>query len=794
MLPVVSGTGIGLDNTCKGVSSSQEFFGRSSNPNQITALNELIHYKNALEVDLSLLSGDSPLKQPKEERLQQINDYIVAIIAVQNKPELNSLNGEYPTYPASLTTVMQEEQSNLYSMHLRPTVQDVNLRSINPVFSLNRKNNNSGNPDSVFYTTLQNTYKTLSLAPQDARARLITAVLASTAAQDQDNDFEGMKQVLRQKTKEQLGVDVDFTQTNAGQPVTKEFINNDMGFDDTTTPREYIEALLGYCAPHVFDTVTQSHFYTAKTAEELSVVTQFFLGSTNIYCASRDFSTANFGRVLDESANLSQALVARVMSVQQDGLSIEDALLAFVNEHQAEFQLTKPLALDDMNTIKTTFTERYAEIKDSPHFDEFSVLETNKPGLFVTHQGSICTDFAELAKSPTLGIDSTFFQTIRAVPETKSNPPTDPNFFFAWLQSLLVTIIAFCTWALSSDKQAGVSPPPYEARDYHVINQTGTIPHKNAHIAASVEVNFEALNETQLDDLLKKLPIETQHQMLKTMPALQLRMQLRDVLNHVARGEQAEIELLLQSSPEAAPQLLLTAGAFTDYSGRTFNCTAYEYAYWAKDTHMCRMLEAHMDENTKATMLVKVTAIDTDGLTYEQHGHVVEHSTHFDMTPLKTALQNYVNGFDAWNAGKDYDAMKAAWMQVGLAQRDLPVHVVNEYCRPDRSFHPSPVFNEDKLPRVLTYYNYKSGLDVPLFPLVVSGSSGLGVDFALIRGAGQRRAGRRDSPAVVAFAAALDLAAVSYLDEVRSADLTLSRTNLGLIEPPCVSIVVASNY
>lgn len=733
MLPVVSGTGIGLDNTCKGVSSSQEFFGRSSNPKQITALNELIHYKNALEVDLSLLSGHSPLKQPKEERLQQINNYIVAIRAVQNKPELNSLNGEYPTYPASLTTVMQEEQSNLYSMHLRPTVQDVNLRSINPVFSLNRRNNNSGNPDSVFYTTLQNTYKTLSLAPQDARARLITAVLASTAAQDQDNDFEGMKQVLRQKTKEQLGVDVDFTQTNAGQPVTKAFINNEMGFDDTTTPRDYIVALLGYCAPNLFDTVTESHFYTAKTAEELSVVTQFFLGSTNIYCASRDFSTANFGRVLDASADLSQALVARVMSVQPHGLSIEDVLLAFVNEHQAEFQLTNPLALDDMNTIKTTFTERYAEIKDSPHFDEFSVLETHKPGLFVTHQGSICTDFAELAKSPTLDIDSAYFQTSRD--------------------------------------------------DYHGINQTGTIPHKNAHIAASVDVNFEALNEKQLDDLLKKLPIKTRLQILKTMPALHVRMQLRDALNHVARGEQAELERLLQSSPAAAPQLLLTAGAFTDYSGRTFNCTAYEYAYWAKDTHMCRMLEAHMDENTKADMLVKVIKIDADGLKYEQHGHVVEHSTHFDMTPLKTALQNYVNGFDAWNAANDYDAMKVAWMQVGLAQRDLPVHVVNEYCRPDRSFYPSPAFNEDKLPRVLTYYNYNSGSDVPLFPLVVSGSSGLGVDFALIRGTGQRRAGRREDQRVVAFAARLDLAAVSRLDEVRSADLTLSRTNLGFIEP-----------
>ena len=742
MLPVVSGTGIGLDNTCKSVSALQEFFGKSSNPKQITALNELIHYKQALVFDLSLLSGDSPLKQPKEERLQQINDYIAAIEALKNNRELDSLNGEYPAYPASLQTVMQEEQSNLYSMHLRPTVQDVSLRSINPVFSLNRKNNNSGNPDSVFYTALQNTYETLSLVPQTARDRLITAVLASTA--DQNNNFEGVKQVLRQKINEQLGVDVDFTQTNTGQPVTQAFINENMGFDDTTTtPAEYIEALLGYCAPNVFDTVTESPFYTANTAEKLSIVTQFFLGTANIYCASHKISPANFGRALDDSADLSAYLAARVVTALQQGQSIEDTLLDGVNAHQYTFGLTKPLTLDDMNTIKTTFTERYAEIKDSPHFDEFSVLETNKPGLFVTHQGSICTNFAELSKSPSLGIDSNYFQSIRD--------------------------------------------------DYPAINHTGTIPHKNAQIAASVdvnEVNIGALSDTQLDDLLKNLLIKTRLDILKTMPALQVRMQLRDVLNHVARGEQAELELLLQSSPEAAQQLLLAARAFTDYSGRTFNCTAYEYAYWAKDTHMCRMLEAHMDENTRAAMLVKVIAIDAVGLTYEQHGNVVEHSKHFDMTPLKTALQKYVNGYDAWCAEDNDYAIIAAWMRVGKAQRDLPVHVVNEYCRPDRSFDPLPAFNEDQLPRILTYYNAKR-LNVPLFPLVVSGSSGLGVDFALIRDDGQsrwRRAGRFElgSPSVLCRlgrAAGIDLEAVSRLDEVRTADLALSRTNLGSIEP-----------
>lgn len=46
-------------------------------------------------------------------------------------------------------------------------------------------------------------------------------------------------------------------------------------------------------------------------------------------------------------------------------------------------------------------------------------------------------------------------------------------------------------------------------------------------------------------------------------------------------------------------------------------------------------------------------------------------------------------------------------MKVGLDQRDVPVQVINEYYNKDRSFNVCPEFNEDKLPRVLMYSNFK---------------------------------------------------------------------------------------
>ena len=105
-----------------------------------------------------------------------------------------------------------------------------------------------------------------------------------------------------------------------------------------------------------------------------------------------------------------------------------------------------------------------------------------------------------------------------------------------------------------------------------------------------------------------------------------------------------------------------------------------------------------------------------------------------------------------------------------MAQRDVPVHVINEYCHPERSFDPCPEFNERTLPRAATYYSFITHRDEQLFPLVVSDSEGLGVDFSLFRGTLLLRGW--PAPTRGAFR---DLAAISRLDEVRTAELKQSR-------------------
>jgi hypothetical protein len=182
---------------------------------------------------------------------------------------------------------------------------------------------------------------------------------------------------------------------------------------------------------------------------------------------------------------------------------------------------------------------------------------------------------------------------------------------------------------------------------------------------------------------------------------------LNKFLQCVAFGKQDKAEELFSDiysgHPSKIQEALQYQGKFTDYSGRTFNCSAYEYAYWAKDTHMRRMLEAHMDEETKALTLARIDAIEAEGLAYQQNGSV-HRSSHFDLTPLKEAYQRYLHGFFAWFRARNYAAFYAAWLAIGMAQRDVPAHVAQEYCRPDRSFSPAPEFNEESLPRVLTFY------------------------------------------------------------------------------------------
>ena len=716
LMPVVGGVGIGTDNTCASVRGMQEFFGLSREAHQMAVLENLKHYLGALEFDLSLLDESSELYQAKSSRLEQIGRYIhILEETAKNKEVFEGLTKAFPYYPEPLQKLMKGEDSNLYSMVLRPKHKDDYLHFVNTVFRVKR----DGAPEEqVLYQTLTQAY--LGANPLDTKAMLIESIANTEAGKTQS--FEDLQQVLQKEVLHRFKKHVDFTQDAKGKAITKAYVDGIIVADNTTTARDYLNALINLAAPDLFNDVIESPFYSRKDGEALSIITQFFLGSVNIYCKTNNISAENFGQILDNDKARSEVVANIVMSMT-DGSSIEDALLQFINDNQDAFGLTRQLTESDFKIIKDAFNTNYKAIKDSDHFDEFALLDSTKSCPFFHHQGSICINLCDFVKVAFPKLEPEFVQT---------------------------------------------------ARD-DFKEQQGNIKHTNPHIHASIDITVEALlekikDEEQLDAVLKKLPPEAKADILAS-PEIKKRQTFK-FLTFVAQGKQDEAEQLLKDMPDAVQELLLAQSPFTDYQDRTFECSAYEYAYWAKDTHMRKMLEQYMDDETKSSIFERVETIEQHGLTYQQNGET-KTSNQFDLNPLIKALQAYVNGFDDWHRTKDYDAMVRAWLAVGMAQRDVPVHVINEYCHPKRSFDSCPEFNEEQLPRVTTFDHFNTHREEQLFPLVVSDSEGLGVDFSLARSMWDRSGGGGGCGNV--RIAMRDLAAVRRLDEVRTADIKQSR-------------------
>ena len=798
LVPFVGGQDISTDNTCRSTAEVDAFFGGGG-------FSELESYKNVLEFHISLLEEGDTGHSIKQERLRQINIYLDAV--------RNMREGYQDTVNDFLA-----KPSNLYSIQLRPCEQDNYGNVVNPVFTIKRGNDFSGTPSSPLYNQMHKVFPGLTLGKPDPRTELVTATLSALS---QDASFEDIQRVLTEQCQRLFDTPVDFQRyiepwSNGQREEEKEASKANIDrmrelIGEEETREGYVNTLLGFCAPNLSASFTGSPFYhgayttPAEQAERLSIMTQFYLAVLNIHCRAQNISNENFGQILDNNAALSQALVDTVSNALTNGDDVEHAIIMFINSHKKVFKLSRDLSAADKDAIQAKFEITYRTVtatKENPHMDDFMILDTearDEHAVFFTQKGLICTDFANIA---TTGPNRAYFAEIR--------------------------------------EEAATHPDVMRPQDEAVM---------------TVEIEPEALVD-KLDTIeWDKLPKEVVDA-CRALPAFQL----RQFPDDVAKGNQDEAEAILKAS-DNKQTLLKTPARFTDYSGRTFNCTAYEYAYWAKDTHMSRMLERHMDDATKTLMLDKVNEMERSGLAYQQHGvdyqnphydvsfvlkdlspeefrqlqamvgqnlpkiqqvsaasyqtlpftateyeqlkkaldhhkqyrmtsffytspaNAISNKLTFDFKSLITALDTYVTHYDSW----DSHQRAQAWLDVGKAQREVPVHIANEYCRPDRSFDPCPEFNEPRLPRSRSFYNLITDSHDAWFPLP-SVASGLGFDFAL---ASERARRPRVFLAVAAAdllrldvpPARVDLAAVSRLDKVRTADLTEARETLNVETP-----------
>ena len=120
LVPFVGGQDVSTDNTCRSKTELNAFFGGGG-------VSELEAYKSVLEFHLSLLEEGDERHNTKEERLVQINTYLEAVIGMRD------------SYQATVNAFLSQP-SNLYSIQLRPRVQDPISNVVSPVFTVNRNN------------------------------------------------------------------------------------------------------------------------------------------------------------------------------------------------------------------------------------------------------------------------------------------------------------------------------------------------------------------------------------------------------------------------------------------------------------------------------------------------------------------------------------------------------------------------------------------------------------------------------------------------------------------------------
>ncbi len=207
-------------------------------------------------------------------------------------------------------------------------------------------------------------------------------------------------------------------------------------------------------------------------------------------------------------------------------------------------------------------------------------------------------------------------------------------------------------------------------------------------------------------------------------------------LKHVVRGEENAAEALLIKCPDLA----LQKGPVVDYSKRKVFCTALQYAIWAGDWYMYKMILKYMRSPTaEAAVTEQLHALNTYGL----GGTSKVPSTYgarFDFQPFITAYRRYLEESKVRFITSDLEPF---WLATCKEQAMLPAHVIQQYCHPNRSFlmdRNPPVFNESTLPRnntaKLSFFSSDEAQNIFMsiqFGIFSISKGRMGKDFGLMR-------------------------------------------------------------
>lgn len=436
LLPLVAGTEIGIDNTCKTTAELQTFFYGTWGPSAEQTLTE---YKTLLEKDIHaimMMSKTSNIAfkdilEEKQQRLKQIEKYLEMVKAVTEQYDEDQKiavlkRSNIADLPPSLSELIKES-TNAFGIRLAPYATDPYTRLHNPLFSLAR--NRSRFEEGGFkelksglgyhlrteFAAVEKDKKLINKkSSKDGLIETVKAQMGPDFFNDDpvilEQNFQRLKQLIQDEVKKidpLLSIDKSLQNADIDLAYLDSVIG---GIDKDTTTEDVISTIIS-CA--LDDTIwpqeTTSVFYEDVSkldknalADNISVKTQFLLGEINFFCKTNKLSDANFGSFFDKEAN-GKALAKLIKQGLAQGEEIEPIIYNFINTNQAELGLSTPLTTEQQHEITERFTQNYNLIKESPHFDEFFLVDATKKGNVFTHRGKITCHFLDFFARQTKG-------------------------------------------------------------------------------------------------------------------------------------------------------------------------------------------------------------------------------------------------------------------------------------------------------------------------------------------------------------------------------------------------------
>ncbi len=171
-------------------------------------------------------------------------------------------------------------------------------------------------------------------------------------------------------------------------------------------------------------------------------------------------------------------------------------------------------------------------------------------------------------------------------------------------------------------------------------------------------------------------------------------------------GAQDEMEAILKICPE----YLLVHHSLRDISGAKFDSISlFQHTIWTMDVYyMANMMldclpKNALGEKIRLQLVEQYNELNVKGVDYHLNGVKFEKERRFNLQPLITALQAYIDNYDDWTE----EQRQNHWCTVvGLAQRLIPAHIRHHYCDTEETFWSYSALRKPKLERSLEIYNW----------------------------------------------------------------------------------------